>query len=1642
MAPTPLSLPQQKDFLMTKYKDSLINDFTKKLSSFPDCKYCRAPAMRLRRDGYAKIFLCLPTQKDMKKAKRPFAFSEATIFAHRASLREELKRSKEKKNDPSPHPLSLTSHLDLTPLPSKLVDEDAEMTHSRELNSLLQGSTLGKDISKNGHYLNPLVIQALFELVWHHEKVLLDMMLASESRPTPMDIHPFSKDLSHYLPLSSHQTFFMEVLVIPANKFRPPSMIHGAVYDNVRNTVLKEVLLAAQVIREKTHILTDPTLAGTDPSSKMYKDALYARNMAWLQLQNNVNAFIDSTKATTGYGHTLPPGIRQLLEKKEGLFRKHMMGKRVNYAARSVISPDPWIETNEIGVPFVFAKKLTFPEPVTGHNVHELRQCVLNGPDQWPGATDIQLEDGRLQSLYGCTLEQRTALASQLLTPSPIYRQDVPAYRHQTNKKVFRHLRNGDIVLLNRQPTLHKPSIMAHKVRVLPGERTLRLHYANCNTYNADFDGDEMNIHFAQNQVARAEAYHIANSNLQYLVPTDGAPLRGLIQDHVVTGVLLCKKNTFFEKHIYHDLLMGSLPNETMKRGRILTLTPAICKPIPLWTGKQVITTLLFNLTYGLPQLHLISKGKVGSQYWGSHSPEEAVTQFCQGELVTGVLDKSQIGASSYGFVHSIYEVYGGEVAGLLLGSLSRLFSKYLIYIGFTVRLDDLLLTFEGDTWRKDLLSEAHALGAQAALEYTQSESQVQVRDALERVLRDKEQHAGLDAMMKSKTNQLTSSVIATCLPQGLFKTFPENGMQLMTVAGAKGSNVNVSQISCCLGQQELEGRRVPVMPSGKTLPSFQAYDPSVRAGGFIAGRFLTGLNPQEYFFHCMAGREGLIDTAVKTARSGYLQRCLIKHLEGLRVHYDGSVRDSDGTLIQFIYGEDGLDVTKQKHLTQFQFCVENHAALNLRYKPGDLVGKMDERKAHKLRKAFKKEKKEALQLHHPSLAHKITSTVQSELSLYAHLGSVSDKFYDQLKHYQHANPEGLICKKKKKTSSSSSMSSSMHAPTSLSVDGFEGLMYLKYIRSLVEPGEGVGILASQSIGEPSTQMTLNTFHFAGFGAKNVTLGIPRLREIIMTASTQIKTPTMTLTLKPKVSEVLRDRFCRELSRLTLSAITKQIEVRERIARHHQLSLVREYRVRIDFFSSEDYQAFYHIDPKLVKDVIKHRLLRQIDLLIKKERKLAKLSETLSQEDVIAKQHVSRLNKISHHAAEVGEEDARGGDDERLEKNSDTIDFLDDSLAMKSSKKKRPSKKSPSSAMGVVDQEDEDEDRDEGDAEDALDAGEDEAETGATSSKYAKKKKQVATYDDDDVEDDDDDANQIDDDDVSAQHGTFSKKNKKSKQQANLTSGGLAMELDEEDDEHGDEEMMDFKPSQASSKVSSVKKESDIEEDDDDNEGGPQAVTHSFVKSFEYFHMEGYCLIDIVLPALRKNLLMVPLLEKAVRSTVIREVAGISRCVPDTSTNGGASSTEEKGWSVAADGVNLHGMWDHSEILDVNSIYTNDIFAMYKVYGVEAARASIIKEIAGVFSGYGISVDVRHLTLIADYMTFEGGYKPFNRFGINSNPSPFLKMSFETSCQFLKAATVIKDIDTLHSPSSKLVVGQVVESGSGAFEIIQPLGVA
>lgn len=1352
-----------------------------------------------------------------------------------------------------------------------------------------KGAVQVPQISSNQtRYILSSEVLELLNSLFLNERTLIEVLFHSR----PNDPEPVTGEM-----------FFLRKLVVPPTKFRLPSKVGDQIHTNPKNDLLSGIITTSLRIRDLNQRMSNLKSDGTE--SKERKQTFSQLMNSLVQIQNEVNAFLDSTKSQSRSTKVLP-GVKQTLEKKEGLFRKNMMGKRVNYAARSVISPDPNIETNEIGIPPVFAVNLTYPEPVTSYNFQEMRQAVINGPNIWPGATAIEDESGQLIKLANMSVEERTALANQLLTPS--------LKRSVVNKKVYRHIRNQDVVLMNRQPTLHKASMMGHKVRVLPGEKTLRLHYANTGAYNADFDGDEMNMHFPQNEAARAEAMMLANTDSQYLTPTSGKPLRGLIQDHISAGVILTSKDTFFTREKYQQLIYGCLRPEDghITGSKIITVPPAIIKPVPLWTGKQVITTALLNITpQGSPGLNLKSKNKIKNEYWGTGSTENDVI-FKDGSLICGILDKSQYGAADHGLVHSVHEIYGSHTAGQLLSVLGRLFTRYITSVAFTCGMDDLHLTAEGDSWRKEILRNAADVGRKAAAEVTNLEEDVSEDDPeflrrLEEILRDDQKLGILDAITQSKVNAVATSIVSKCVPEGTAKRFPINSMQAMALSGAKGSNVNVSQIMCLLGQQALEGRRVPVMVSGKTLPSFKPFETHARAGGYIAQRFFSGVRPQEYYFHCMAGREGLIDTAVKTSRSGYLQRCLIKQLEGVQVNYDNSVRDSDGALIQFIYGGDAIDVVKESHLTNFKFCYDNFNSLLLRHKPPTLENMDTEEAVSYAKKALKHFKRHADEPHY-EFVPKYDPTV-SVYNPAKFLGSVSNVFQEKLDKFIKDN-SSLFLK-----GSNSQITEKM----------FRTLMQLKYMQSTIDPGEAVGIIASESIGEPSTQMTLNTFHFAGHGAANVTLGIPRMREIIMTAAEKIMTPQMTLPIQDYITDDQADIFCKSVGRILLSEVVDKVTVVETSTVGTGV-INRNYNVRFQFFSKDEYQNEYDISDLQVLQCVSRSFLSTLEDKIKKEfKRFGNTDSNIGQAVPSSESAITYRESGSSYAAE--EDD----DEDQKSKKSQAVSY----------------------------------------------DGPDDAELELM-------EKASQTSDEEDSDMDDDEAS------------------------------------DNEGESNGDAgfKMVDRSEMSQGAKA----RESLIVE------------RHKNVSRFNFDDLNGeWCEFSLEYPANTPKILLVSLIEEVCRQTVIREIPNIGRCLHP-------SADQHDGKRVlVTEGVNFKALWDEGDFIDVNGILSNDVSAVLKTYGVEAARNTIVREINNVFKTYAISVNLRHLDLIADMMTRDGTYLAFNRFGMSSMTSPFLKMSFETTCSFLTSTVLDSGFDPLDSPSARIVVGKAAKVGTGSFDVLTPL---
>jgi DNA-directed RNA polymerase beta' subunit len=1508
---------KEKNDTISDARRQVLKEFYGQVGLGKKCKNCQGVNPTYRKDRGIKIF------KRNLSAKEKIQMAQAE--KHMQNPLDILARRQAKAQKQQVHADEGVADLD----PASEEDEGIELDDMDD-GSLVATEARTKQKSRTAvdaadsaqEYMTAAEVRAAMILLFEHESEMMR--------------HLYSPYGSKSLVNVTADMFFMEAVVVPPNRYRLEDKTGDSIAESPKNNLYKGILNACDAMRQISN-----EMKGQENEAGYRRRNFDDLQTQWVNLQGAVNALIDrDANPTQGRAAvTNADGIKQVLEKKEGLFRKNMMGKRVNFAARSVISPDPNIETNEIGVPPVFAIKLTFPEPVTNHNFYELKEAVLNGPNKWPGAVAIENEAGQVVRLGKKNYEERLALANQLLAPSSSFGNG------SKNKKVHRHLNNGDVVIMNRQPTLHKPSMMAHRARVLPGEKTIRMHYANCNTYNADFDGDEMNMHFPQNELARAEAMTIADTDHQYLSATAGKPLRGLIQDHISMGVWLSNKDTFFNREEYHQLLYSCLRPEDghITSDRLQTVDPAIWKPQPLWTGKQVFTTVLKNIKpQEFQNLTLTSTSSTDAKHWGV-SREEGKVIIKDGVFVTGIMDKAQIGPAGGGFINGIYEAYGEKIAGRALSIIGRLLTKLLHMRAFSCGVEDLILTEEGDKARIEELTKAQQVGFEVATKYVTMDAtkidamNPEFRRRMEAVLRDDSKQHGLDMLTSTANGVISAGVTTACLPGKLIKPFPKNQMQAMTGSGAKGSLVNANQISCNLGQQVLEGRRVPVMVSGKTLPCFKPFETSVRAGGYIVNRFLTGIRPQEYYFHMMAGREGLIDTAVKTSRSGYLQRCIVKGMEGLHVEYDTSVRDSDGTMVQFLYGEDGLDTTKQKYLNDFKFQAQNFLSLAQTLQAQESFSRVWSAEATEHnKKATKKARKGDIASMDPATSVYTPSR---------HAGSTSEKFLQAKRDYVETNPDKLLKLKKKDPEGE------------VLKKNFEQMLDLQYLRCLVEPGEAVGVVAGQSIGEPSTQMTLNTFHLAGHAAKNVTLGIPRLREIVMTASANISTPGMQLYPHSELSKEDNERFAKSITRLPLSAVLDKVTVTETTGQGSQFSQARSYKVRLDFYPAKEYTQEYAIKVRDVAESIEQKFCPRLQKVIRADLKKKGENKSLSTANASG-----AVPTIGESSGTIAQETAQEADD-----------------AAAADKEGGP----------------EDDDSDDG-----------EGEGDATHTKQRGRREDSVDYEE--PEEEEQAINKaLDRDEASSDDETYGGSPKPSR--------NASPEPDSDDDDN-DQLLV------PSDEASDIRKDRIINKNSD-------------IANFVFDDKKGgYCEITFEFSSATPKLLMLNHVEAAATFATIHVIPGITSAMYSV----GDKKTPP---TIITEGSNLLAMREYSHIIDVNRIFTNDIVAMLNLYGVEACRATIVREMHAVFSGHGISVDLRHLNLIADTMTKGGGFTPFNRIGLKGNVSPFMKMSFETTVGFLKDAVLERDWDDLTNPSARIVVGRLGKLGTGAFDVLAPVKV-
>ncbi|KAH7082572.1 hypothetical protein BKA63DRAFT_501235 [Paraphoma chrysanthemicola] len=812
-------------------------------------------------------------------------------------------------------------------------------------------------------------------------------------------------------------------------------------------------------------------------------------------------------------------GFSQRLKGKGGRFRQNLSGKRVDFSGRTVIGPDPNLSIDEVAVPQRVAKILTYPEKVTRYNIEKLRKLVCNGANKYPGANVILKDLGPNQDPRKISL---IALSRHDKRGDKLKK---PADNLRIGDVVERHIEDGDIVLFNRQPSLHKLSILSHRAKIRPW-RTFRLNECVCNPYNADFDGDEMNLHVPQTEEARTEATELMGVKYNLATPKNGTPIIAAIQDFITAAYILSNKSNFYDRRTFCQIVNymfcgeGAFDPDTGKYLPIEIPPPVVWKPQALWTGKQVFNLLMRPNKQSRVLVNLEASGKQFKPVNGRpHDLDEndAYLVIRNSEVMCGVMDKSTVGDGKKDSVfYVMMRDFGPEHAVQGMNRLARLSARWLTNNGFSLGISDVTPGDILNQKKQALIDEAYAKCDKLIQDFQEGKLQ---RDA----------GCNEEQTMEVRIGGILSGVRQAAGDICFEELSRWNSPLLMAKCGSKGSNINVSQMVASVGQQMIGGARVADGFHHRTLPHFPKAARQPASKGFVSNSFFSGLTPSEFIFHAMSGREGLVDTAVKTAETGYMSRRLMKSLEDLSAQYDDTVRNSSGTVVQFQYGDDNLD-------------------------PVDMEGKaqpvhFDRTFSHSITSTWNNDEPsltpEEIRVHAKSMLEterakyprfkldgvtsldyndKSDAAIDQRESMRDFLDTVQAYVFDKAKKLEitltHLGVEQASAEEQsaKNDIKKYSLSDGIAKISQRALDSFVGLCLTKYHRSRVQPGHAVGAIGAQSIGEPGTQMTLKTFHFAGVAGMSITQGVPRIKEIINASST-ISTPVITCVLSNKVNE-------------------------------------------------------------------------------------------------------------------------------------------------------------------------------------------------------------------------------------------------------------------------------------------------------------------------------------------------------------------------------------------------------------------------------------------------------------------------------------------------------------------------------------------
>jgi DNA-directed RNA polymerase II subunit RPB1 len=815
------------------------------------------------------------------------------------------------------------------------------------------------------------------------------------------------------------------------------------------------------------------------------------------------------------------------INSKGGRIRGNLMGKRVNHSARSVITGDPNLGIRELGVPMKVARNMSKPIKVNDMNRSYLTKLVQNGPETYPGAKTLERKNGENISLRYV---------------------DRNSIQLENGDIVHRHLINGDAVLFNRQPSLHRMSMMCHIIRVMKKGDTFRMNVADTKPYNADFDGDEMNMHCPQNISAETELRHLAAIPYQIISPASNSPIIGIYQDSMLGSYRFTRPNVKLTPREAMNLLMlypGTNPKAIRDAGSSLN-------------SFDILSQIMEPLT-------MTFKTKLFGDN-DDRATSNNVLEIRNGKYIRGQMEKSVLGSTTKGILHRTFNDFGHDACSDFIDNLQNIITEYMATSSYSVGICDLL----ADNTTQQRIVQL----------ITQKKMEVQTLiDKVHLGIFENNSAGSNSTEFETQVNKILNKAMDESGKVARNSLSHDNKFMMIVQSGAKGNMLNITQMVSGLGQQNIDGKRIPYGFDNRTLPHFNKYDDSPMARGFVENSYISGLSATELFMHAQGGRVGLIDTAVKTSTTGYIQRRLIKGLEDLKVEYDMTVRNNKGKIVQFTYGDDGIDTTHVENQA-FPLVGQSIEDIYMRY---DIIGVKDG--DNELENIYTNETIRRLKKQRPETKVKCQSeidflilkrgeiiksvfggtddnmlrmpvsfvntinNIQGQLSLNANsitditpmeCFNLIDEYFEKLNTIHTAKPGKLF----------ETLYKYFLNPKDLIVNkryhrkGIILLLetiYLKYKQSIVHPGEMVGVIGGQSIGEPTTQMTLNTFHLAGVASKsNVTRGVARIEELLRLTRNP-KHPSLTIHLK-KQDEKIQDKAIKYANMIEYTKLLDLVE--------------------------------------------------------------------------------------------------------------------------------------------------------------------------------------------------------------------------------------------------------------------------------------------------------------------------------------------------------------------------------------------------------------------------------------------------------------------------------------------------------------------